>query len=113
MAEERETKGGQSPNYGRGHGPGHRGPGGPRPKIENPGSLLKRVLGYTFKDYALHWIVVVVCIVTTVLATLQGTLFMRTLIDDYIVPLLGAQNPDFGPMAPASGPKSEIGRAHV
>ncbi len=105
MAEERETKGGQSPNYGRGHGhgPGHRGPGGPRPKIENPGRLLKRVLGYTFKDYALHWIVVVVCIVTTVLATLQGTLFMRTLIDDYIVPLLGAQDPDFGPLAGAIG----------
>ena len=98
MAEERTTKVNQGP---RGpHGPGARGP---RPKIENPGKLLKRVLGYTFKDYAIHWIVVVICIVTTVLASLQGTLFMRTLIDDYIAPLLGKQNPDFSPLAGAIG----------
>ncbi|MDE7222670.1 MAG: ABC transporter ATP-binding protein/permease [Acetatifactor sp.] len=86
------------------HGPGGpRGVRGPRPKIENPGKLLKRVLGYTFKDYAIHWIVVVICIVTTVMASLQGTLFMRTLIDDYIVPLLGMENPDFGPLGGAIG----------
>jgi len=61
------------------------------------------VLGYTFKDYAIHWIVVVICIVITVLASLQGTLFMQTLIDDYIVPLLGRENPDFSPLAGAIG----------
>ncbi|MCM1025636.1 MAG: ABC transporter ATP-binding protein/permease [Roseburia sp.] len=95
MAEERTPK--VNP------GPGRRGPGGPRPKIENPGKLLKRVLGYTFKDYAVHWIIVVICIFTSVFASLQGTLFIRTLIDDYIVPLLGRQNPDFGPLAGAIG----------
>lgn len=95
MAEERAPKVNQ--------GPGPRGPRGPRPKIENPGKLLKRVLAYTFKDYAIHWIVVVICIVTTVLATLQGTLFMRTLIDDYITPMLLQTNPDFGPLAGAIG----------
>lgn len=106
MAEERTPKvnqrgtGGRGPGS-RGHGPG--GPRGPRPKIENPGRLLKRVLGYTFKDYAIHWIVVVICIVITVLASLQGTLFMQTLIDDYIVPLLGRENPDFSPLAAAIG----------
>lgn len=105
MAEENRTM--QSTNRGpgqRGHGPGGpRGPRGPRPKIEHPGRLLKRVLGYTFKDYAIHWIVVVICIVTTVLASLQGTLFMRTLIDEYIAPLLLQQEPDFGPLAGAIG----------
>ena len=85
------------------HGPGRRGPGGPRPKIENPGKLLKRVLGYTLKDYAVQWIIVVICIFTSVFATLQGTLFIKTLIDDYIVPMLGQQNPDFGPLAGAIG----------
>ena len=95
MAEERAPKVNQ--------GPGPRGPRGPRPKIENPGKLLKRVLAYTFKDYVIHWIVVVICIVTTVLATLQGTLFMRTLIDDYITPMLLQTNPDFGPLAGAIG----------
>lgn len=95
MAEERSPK--VNP------GPGRRGPAGPRPKIKNPGKLLKRVLGYTFKDYAVHWIIVVICIFTSVFATLQGTLFIRTLIDDYIVPMLGQQNPDFTPLAGAIG----------
>lgn len=93
MAEERAPKVNQSP--------GPRGVRGPRPKLENPGRLIKRVLGYTFKDYAVHWIVVVICIVTTVLASLQGTLFMRTLIDDYIAPMLLQQDPDFSPLAGA------------
>ncbi len=93
MAEERAPKVNQ--------GPGPRGARGPRPKLENPGRLIKRVLGYTFKDYAVHWIVVVICIVTTVLASLQGTLFMRKLIDDYIAPMLLQQDPDFSPLAGA------------
>ena len=96
MAEERKPKVNQGPG-------GPRGPRGPRPKLENPMGLLKRMLGYTFKDYALHWIVVVICIVTTVLASLQGTLFMRTMIDDYIMPLIGHENPDFSTLAAAIG----------
>lgn len=96
MAEERKPKVNQGPG-------GPRGPRGPRPKLENPMGLLKKMLGYTFKDYALHWIVVVICIVTTVLASLQGTLFMRTLIDDYIMPLIGHENPDFSTLAAAIG----------
>lgn len=95
MAEERKPK--------VNNGPGPRGPRGPRPKIENPGRLLKRVLGYTFKDYGVHWVIVIVCIFATVFASLQGTLFMRTLIDDYILPLIGRQNPDFSELARAIG----------
>lgn len=96
MAEERAPK----VNHGPG---GPRGPRGPRPKIEHPGRLLKRILGYTFKDYGIQWIVVLVCIVTTVFASLQGTLFMKTLIDDYIKPMLLQENPDFSPLAGAIG----------
>ncbi len=103
MVEEKYAKYNRKPPAGGQKGPGPRGPRGPRPKIENPGRLLKRVLGYTFKDYWLQWIIVIVCIVTAVFASLQGTLFMRTLIDDYIEPLLGKQNPDFGPLAGAIG----------
>ena len=95
---------------GRGpvHGPGGHGPGvlrgrGPRPKIENPGKLFKRVMGYTLKDYGVGWIVVVICIFVTVYSSLQGTMFMRTLIDDYILPLIGRENPDFGALAGAIG----------
>ncbi|MCM1191747.1 MAG: ABC transporter ATP-binding protein/permease [Butyrivibrio sp.] len=112
MAEERKPdvnngSGGHGPG---GHGPGGHGPGGPgrgprgpRPKLENPGKLLKRVLGYTFKDYGIQWVIVIVCIFASVFASLQGTLFMRTLIDDYIVPLMKQQNPDFGELAQAIG----------
>ncbi len=96
MAEERAPK----VNHGPG---GPRGARGPRPKIENPGKLLKRILGYTLKDYAVQWIIVLICIVTTVFASLQGTLFMKTLIDDYIRPMLAQQNPDFSPLAQALG----------
>ena len=103
--------GGQSAGSGAGArnmGPGGHGPGGPRgrgprPKIENPGKLFKRLMGYTLKDYAIGWVVVVVCIFVSVYSSLQGTMFMRTLIDDYILPLIGKKNPDFSSLAGAIG----------
>ena len=101
MAEEKNQK----INHGPG-GPG--GPGGPRgrgprPKIENPGKLFRRLMSYTLKDYAVGWVVVVICIFVSVFASLQGTMFMRTLIDTYILPLIGGGDPDFGPLAGAIG----------
>ncbi len=81
-------------------GPGRRGVG-PRPKIENPGKLFKRLMGYIFKNYTPHVIVVVICIFIGVLASIQGTLFTQTLIDEYITPLLGSENPDFSGLARA------------
>ena len=79
-----------------------KGPGGsgknmgrPKPKIENPGKLIKRLMGYIMKNYTPHIIIVVICIFVGVLANVRGTLFMQTLIDGYIVPLLGQENPDF------------------
>lgn len=69
--------------------------GRPRPQIQNPGKLFKRTVAYMMKNYALAWIAVACCIVITVMSTVQGTLFMQTLIDDYIAPLLLQENPDF------------------
>ena len=80
-------------------GPGHRGPRGPKPKIENPGKLFRRIIGFMMKDYAPHVIVVVICIFVGVLANVQGTLFMQTLIDSYIMPLLATPDPDFSGLA--------------
>ncbi len=77
------------------HGPGGRGPKGPRPKVENPGKLFMRLLAYIMKNYAVHCILVVICIFITVLASVQGTWFMQTLIDGYILPLIGQTDPDF------------------
>ncbi len=85
-------------------GPGARGMRGqPRPKIKNPGKLFMRLMGYVFKNYAIHMILVVVCIVLSVVASVQGTLFTKTLIDTYITPMIGQANPDYGPLAGAIG----------
>ncbi len=81
-------------------GPGHH-MRGPKPKIENPGKLFKRLMGYVLKNYAPHVIIVVVCIFVGVLANIQGTLFTQTLIDEYIMPLLGTPDPDFSGLAQA------------
>ena len=99
MAEER-TQTASRPRGNGGMGPGAR-MRGPRPKIENPGKILKRILGYILKDYAFCWVLVIICIFASVFASLQGTLFMRTLIDEYILPLLGNKDPDFSPLASA------------
>ena len=61
-------------------GPGHHARG-PRPKIENPGKLFKRLMGYVLKNYTPHVIIVVICIFVGVFANIQGTLFTQTLID--------------------------------
>ncbi len=62
--------------------------GRPRPKVNNPGLLFRRIMGFVFRNYKIHCFVVVICIVASVLCNLQGTLFMRNLIDDHIAPLL-------------------------
>ena len=76
-------------------------PNMPGHKVENPGKLLGRVMAYVGKKYKFHLIVVVIGIFVSVLANVQGTMFMQTLIDDYIVPLVQADTPDFGPFGMA------------
>lgn len=76
-------------------------PNMPGHKVENPGKLLGRVMAYVGKKYKFHLIVVVIGIFISVLANVQGTMFMKTMIDDYIVPLVQADTPDFGPFGMA------------
>lgn len=83
--------------------PGPRGPRGPKPKIKNPGKLFARLMGFIFKKYLPACIIVVICIFVSVLANVQGTMFPKNLIDDYIVPLLKTGNPDYGPLLAAMG----------
>ena len=84
----REVKG----MRGRGHNMG------PRPKLKNPMGLFKRLMSYVFRHYRIHFMIVLVCIVISVLASIQGTMFLKKLIDGYITPLLGSESPDFGPL---------------
>lgn len=83
--------------------PGPRGPQGPKPKIKNPGKLFARLMGFIFKKYLPACIIVVICIFVSVLANVQGTMFTKNLIDDYIVPLLKTGSPDYGPLLAAMG----------
>ena len=82
-------------------GPGPRGAGQPRPKAENPGLLLKRIMGEVFQHYLPHCIIVLICIVVSALANVQASLFLKSLIDDYIVPMTQQAAPDFGPLTAA------------
>ena len=91
-------------------GPGPRGAGQPRPKVDNPGKLLKRIMDEVFKHYLPHCILVLVCIIVSALANVQASLFLQTLIDDYIVPMTQQQNPDFAPLA---GALFRVGRIYV
>ncbi|MDE7234568.1 MAG: ABC transporter ATP-binding protein, partial [Ruminiclostridium sp.] len=74
------------------------GPGGPRAvgKVGKPDKeTIKRLLGYIFKNYKGRFFLVLVCIVVSSLAGVASSLFLQTLIDDYITPLIGQENPVF------------------
>ena len=72
-----------------------------RPKGQNPSKTLKRLMGIILKNYTPHCIVVLLCIFGSAFVSVKGTLFMQTLIDDYILPLMSQSNPDFTPLGMA------------
>lgn len=72
-----------------------RGQFGPRPKVEDAKGTFKRLMKYALKGNLARYIVVVICIFVSVFASVRGTLFMQTLIDDYIIPLTKMDTPDF------------------
>lgn len=68
------------------------------PRVQSEGEMgdiLKRIISVVWADYKIHLCLVVVGIIGSALATVRGTLFIKTLIDDYIAPLLKVENPDF------------------
>ena len=67
-------------------------------KVKNPMKTLKRLIGIIMKKYKFHMIVVFIFMLLSVFANVQGTLFIQTLIDDYITPMIGQPNPDFTPL---------------
>ena len=74
---------------------GGRPPRGAKPTVANPGKVFKRIIGFVAKNYLPHCIVVLVCIALTVFSTIQGTMFTKTLIDQYIMPLMQQDIPDY------------------
>lgn len=79
-----------------------RGPGrknmGPRVKIEHPFKTLSMIIGYMGKHYAIHLIIVLLCIIASVFSNVQGTWFTKALIDEYIMPMVEGSGTDFGPL---------------
>ncbi len=75
--------------------------GMPHEKVEHPERIIGRLLKILFRNYGIHMVVVMLCIVTTVFSSVQGTMFTKTLIDSYITPMIGQTNPDYGPLTGA------------
>ena len=82
-------------------GPMGKAPRGVKSQVENPGKIFKRLMSYVFQTYKYHYIAVVILIFVSVIANVQGTMFTKNLIDDYIMPLLLADQPDFAPLMKA------------
>ena len=74
---------------------------GPKPHVDNPGKLLKRLVDLIFHYYGIPMVIVLVCIAVSVLSITQGTLFTQTLIDSYIMPMLKSGSQDFSGLARA------------
>ncbi len=81
--------------------PGMRNVGKPRPKVQNPGALFMRLMKLVLKNYLGSFIIVIACILVAAWATLQGTLFQKTLIDSFILPMLADKSTDFTPLGTA------------
>lgn len=74
---------------------------GQKPKLENSRAVIKRLLGYIVKNYKLPCLFVIICIIFSSIANVIGTMFMKSLIDEYILPLMNSGNADFLPLAQA------------
>lgn len=70
-------------------------------KVDNAGKLFIRLMKYIMKNYFAHIIIVIICILGSVLANVQGTWFTQSLIDNYITPMLKSGVADFDPLIKA------------
>ena len=83
-------------------GPGRRNMG-PAQKIEHPFQIIGKILKFMSTHYLPHLIIVLVCIVASVFANVQGTWFLQSLIDEYIMPMIKSGSSDFSPLLGAMG----------
>ena len=91
---------------GPGHGPGHGPKGmGPRGSMKGQWKQLGRIMRYMLHNYKWLFAIVLVCILVTALCTIQATLFLQVLIDDYILPMLATAQAggtvNYGPLGTA------------
>ena len=72
-------------------------------ETKNPMMTFRRLMRYVLSSYGIQYVLVAILILVGVLANVQGIMFTKNLIDDYITPLLLAEHADFGPLAGAIG----------
>ena len=72
-------------------------------QVKNKKKTVKRLLGYITRGYKKQLVLVIICIILSSIAGVAGSLFLKTLIDDYITPLLSIQNPAFTGLLKAIG----------
>ena len=70
-----------------------------RPEVSMATSLIKRVVQYMLHYYKIPFLIVVLCIMITAVATVVGSTFPQTLIDDYITPMLANGSDNFSGLA--------------
>lgn len=70
-------------------------------KNKNSIGSLKRLLCYMIGNYKILFILVVVCIIISAAANQRGMVFIQALVDNYIIPMLGIDAPDFSILASA------------
>ncbi len=63
----------------------------------------KRIIGYITKNYKKQLFLVIICILVSSVSGVIGSLFLQTVIDDYITPLLNVSNPVFTGLLKAIG----------
>lgn len=83
----------RQPNFGGPRGP--HGQAGFQKASKEQRAIIWRLTKYVLSNYKYSIITVLVCIAITSVTTLASTLFTRTLIDDYIVPLTQTANPEY------------------
>ena len=87
----------RQPNFGGPRGP--HGQAGFQKASKEQRAVIWRLTKYVLSDYKFSILTVLVCIAITSVTTLASTLFTRTLIDDYIVPLTEAAHPEYSSLA--------------
>ena len=70
-----------------------------KPSVPASGAVLNRVLGYMLHHYKFTFLLVILCILVSAVATVAGAAFPQTLVDDYIVPMLSSGSRDFSGLA--------------
>ena len=70
-----------------------------RPEKTSATKLISRVIRYMLHYYKIPFLLVIVCILITAIATVVGATFPQTLVDDYITPMLANGSDDFSGLA--------------